>query len=433
MSDKHFLLLIAEDKQVISYRPRFAALTDNALAAILLQQMIYWWKQVEGRPFYKFRAPCQHKLYLSGQSWTEELEWSVHEFDSALKVIGTKITHGVSKQSILSAKLPERAVKESVTTFRARLTAALKCMVLYWTDASRVTWYLPNADLLGKCISRIYLDKSYGLRYLVTPHSVITQQNAQSGVTLSSSETTTEITSETTSENKAAVVASTATTATPIDSNTEYSLLNTTPSSPTLEVIPQSMSALPAELPPTPLSPPSPEQQTLWEAAWFQFEHQCDRASFEMYGRGAQLLGVEGNTFVIQARTIQARTMLQGRFYRNLQRIMSDCGASGAEIRFVLPQVSAPPPPPENGAAPPDHAMPTQAEIAAIMTLYAEEIGKLTRLIGEDISDTIQECGIEAVRYGISEAVRANVRNWRYAQKIAQSHIGMSSQQAETP
>lgn len=172
-----FLALLSEDKLVISYRPRFAALTDSALSAILLQQIIHWWKVKERQPFYKFRSPCKHTRYQDGQSWCEELEWNKYEFDNALKVIATKITTGVKKQDVLDTDMPERRQDESEPEFATRLAAALKSIVIYWTDSNRITWYQVNENLLGKFVGRIYLDKSYGLRYLEKSKVKSTQVN----------------------------------------------------------------------------------------------------------------------------------------------------------------------------------------------------------------------------------------------------------------
>lgn len=158
--------LLAEDKTVISYRKSFARLTGDPLAALLLQEIIYFWHLKERKPFYKFRAPCHNPLYKEGDAWTEELEWSVSKFDHALKIIGTKIRHGESKKTVLATDMPQRAAGESNAQFLARLTDALACMVIYWTDSNHVTWYQVNESLLAKFINRIYLDKFYGARYL---------------------------------------------------------------------------------------------------------------------------------------------------------------------------------------------------------------------------------------------------------------------------
>lgn len=157
--DLALLSLLAEDRDVISYRPRLRQITGRVTAAILLQQVLYWFRKSGWRPFYKFRAPCDHRFYRSGDSWTEDLGFSPAEFDTAISAIGTKITKGVSKADALAGN-------------------EVRNLVLYWTDAGRVTWYLLNLRLLGNCIKSIYL---------VNTDSVIS----------SSSETTTETTAET--------------------------------------------------------------------------------------------------------------------------------------------------------------------------------------------------------------------------------------------
>lgn len=188
MSDEGsvYLSLLAEDKHVIAYRPKFAALTDSAMSAILLQQMIHRWKKQQGEAFYKFKQACQHERYREGDSWCEELEWNAYEFDQALKVIGTKVTKGVKKQELLDTEPPTRNEGESDEDFLKRLETAVSRIVLYWTDSNRVTWYLLNEKLLGKFVGRIYLDKFYGLRYLKKSIASVTQKNRWLKRTLSS-------------------------------------------------------------------------------------------------------------------------------------------------------------------------------------------------------------------------------------------------------
>src|SRR5512139_3732000 len=114
--------LMAEDKEMIAYRPKLNRITGSVLASVLLQQANHRFVNNGEQPFYKFRAPCQHALYRPGDSWIEELGFSGDEFDAALKRIGTKIVAGTSKAEALQK------------TDRTGL-------VLYWTDSNRVTWY----------------------------------------------------------------------------------------------------------------------------------------------------------------------------------------------------------------------------------------------------------------------------------------------------
>lgn len=197
MSEQIYLELLAEDKDSIAYRPRFAAFTGSALAAILLQQTVYWWKKKAGKAFFKFRTPSNHKLYQVGDSWCEELEMNPYEFDTALKVIGTKIVKGMSKTDMLKTSMPIRNDGETDPEFYKRLKVGVSRCVIYWTDSSRVTWYLLNAQLLGNFVSRIYLDNCYSLKYLKSANIAITRQNAKIKDTSEESEITPEKTTTT--------------------------------------------------------------------------------------------------------------------------------------------------------------------------------------------------------------------------------------------
>lgn len=155
-----FAEILAEDRNVISYRRRLNYITGSVTATILLQQIIHRASTNGYKPFYKFRSPCEHSLYREGDSWVEELGFTPREFDGALHRIGTKITKDVKKKEIL----------ESDDT---------KALVIYWTDANRVTWYQLNERLLGDILEIIYdpdwakanLQKG---KYLIIPETVNT-------------------------------------------------------------------------------------------------------------------------------------------------------------------------------------------------------------------------------------------------------------------
>jgi chromosomal replication initiator protein len=78
------------------------------------------------------------------------------------------------------------------------------------------------------------------------------------------------------------------------------------------------------------------DAQTLWDSAYHQLELQLDRASFETWLRGACLLGVEGDEFIIGVRNEYAREMLRHRLYRNVRRVLSDVCGKAVELRFEL-------------------------------------------------------------------------------------------------
>lgn len=168
MSDNTVLLkLMSEDKKKVLYRPTLARMTDNVLAAILLQQVIYWWTENGSQPFYKFRSPSPKvKQYRTGDSWCEELEWSAAEFDTAIKTIGTKVTKGVGKKDLLATEFPIQGTDEGIVEYFERVKTALSRIIIYWRDANNLTWYQINQDLLGKFINSIYLSNSHCLKHL---------------------------------------------------------------------------------------------------------------------------------------------------------------------------------------------------------------------------------------------------------------------------
>lgn len=150
--------LLAEDGHAIAYRPSFRRIADSALSAILLGRIWHWWKQKGGKSFYKFKEPCDHKLYVEGDSWTEELGFSRSEFDTAIKKISTKVTRGMKKAEAMDWKDENGEMRPP------------QYIVLSWTDSSRVTWYWVNELLfqgyvlmaanpsLGKAEIRLYLE-----------------------------------------------------------------------------------------------------------------------------------------------------------------------------------------------------------------------------------------------------------------------------------
>jgi hypothetical protein len=77
------------DFKTIAYRPELRAITNSVTATILLQQVFFRWVNNDSKPFYKFKEPCNHKLYKPGDSWCEELGFSRAEFDTAWNALAT--------------------------------------------------------------------------------------------------------------------------------------------------------------------------------------------------------------------------------------------------------------------------------------------------------------------------------------------------------
>lgn len=132
---------LARDKTVISYRPELNRVIGKVTSTVLFQQILYFSDLADDQPFYMFREPCAHERYQTGKSWTEVLGITAYEFDGAISAIGTKVTRGQSKQSAFDAN-------------------DLAHLVIYWTDASRVTWYQLNARIAEALLDFAYSELS---------------------------------------------------------------------------------------------------------------------------------------------------------------------------------------------------------------------------------------------------------------------------------
>ena len=65
-------------------------ITGSVNAALLMSQLEYWFKRMKHKPFYKFKKRCEHPQYMEGDSWTEELGFSIDEFNAAFNKIGKR-------------------------------------------------------------------------------------------------------------------------------------------------------------------------------------------------------------------------------------------------------------------------------------------------------------------------------------------------------
>lgn len=81
--------ILADDKNIILYRPSLNPITGSINATLLFSQLLYYAK-ISNNKFYKFKEPCEHKLYQQGNSWCEILGFGVKAFDSALKALKDK-------------------------------------------------------------------------------------------------------------------------------------------------------------------------------------------------------------------------------------------------------------------------------------------------------------------------------------------------------
>ena len=123
-------LMGLDDRKIIGYRPKLNAEVGSVLSTIVLCQAMYW-AQHFGNPFYKFIEPCKHSNYRKGDSWVEELGFTRHEFQFAIKRIGQKL----SKKN-------------------AEIDYGV--FIWYWTDMSRVTWYQVNWKRVNEAFDAVY-------------------------------------------------------------------------------------------------------------------------------------------------------------------------------------------------------------------------------------------------------------------------------------
>jgi len=158
------LKMIAKDNRAIAYRPEIAAILGGVTAAILLQQVAYWYN-LTGRAFYKYRAPCDSSRL--GDTWVEELGFSPAEFDYARKKIAARVKP--AQTILLPQSLPTRLADESDAAYFQRLqkSGIFASLVIYWTDARHRTYYKINEPLF---------DALFALAYPASPDSANSNQ-----------------------------------------------------------------------------------------------------------------------------------------------------------------------------------------------------------------------------------------------------------------
>lgn len=123
-------LEIMDSRDSIPFRRSNRYIAGSINGALLLEQIVYWYAKMGQKPFYKIKEPCDSPQYKIGQSWCEELGFSSREFDTAIKLIGQKI----SKKIIRDENI----------------------LVHYWVDFRRLTFYEINMELYSKLKNEYY-------------------------------------------------------------------------------------------------------------------------------------------------------------------------------------------------------------------------------------------------------------------------------------
>lgn len=175
--------ILAEDPKLVTYRPSLRKLIPSVNGVILFQQILHWSYTVKGK-FYKFAEPCNHALYKEGDSWQEEIGFSAKELRTALDSFAFKC--GKKNRDELGDKYEE---------------AKNNALVLYYTDASRVTWYVINEQVVENSLRGLYLINSHRAVTTNSQEEVI-NESARPAVTI------TETTTETTTKNKNTICSS---------------------------------------------------------------------------------------------------------------------------------------------------------------------------------------------------------------------------------
>jgi len=81
----NILEFLANDTTILPYRKELREIAGGVAATIFLSQLLYWVKR-KGNGFYKFKTPSEgNQYYKAGDSWCEELGFSVDELDGAIK------------------------------------------------------------------------------------------------------------------------------------------------------------------------------------------------------------------------------------------------------------------------------------------------------------------------------------------------------------
>lgn len=155
VTDTPYYNTALNDLSAIPYQRRYRSFCKSVTATILFQQIMYRWKKNGEKPFYKFISPCGHKAYKKGDSWQEELGFSLREFESAIKRIAVK------KKS--SDKLEDLLMDN---------------VIVYWNTQDRMTYYVFNKFIADKLIKKAIDEEKAGQRsnnYVNNPYLLKTQ------------------------------------------------------------------------------------------------------------------------------------------------------------------------------------------------------------------------------------------------------------------
>ncbi len=119
-------------RNTIPYVKELHVIAGGVLGCLVMQQLDYWF---EGHPegFYKFLEPSDHPAYKNGDSWTEEMGMTRHEFRTAFDKIGIRYK---SKSDF----------DQAVDKFQGQFYCS------YVDRRSNLTYYFRNHDLVDAAL-----------------------------------------------------------------------------------------------------------------------------------------------------------------------------------------------------------------------------------------------------------------------------------------
>ena len=107
---------LSEYEGAIKYYPCLRRKIGSVNAAILLQSAIDAHIEADGS-FSRFKEPCDHSDYSSGESWCEKLGFTRREIDTALKRLGRRVTANTPLKGDEKHLITWRTSRDNITTY----------------------------------------------------------------------------------------------------------------------------------------------------------------------------------------------------------------------------------------------------------------------------------------------------------------------------
>lgn len=124
----------------VKFDPRINQLTGCYRATLILSTLEYWFqKKPEG--FYKFIEACPHRLYKSGDSWTEQLDCDRKSFASSFDRIAVRYKS-------------RRAYDKAEDKFQEKMYASI------YDRNTNQTYFVRNHELANKVLADLFPQKN---------------------------------------------------------------------------------------------------------------------------------------------------------------------------------------------------------------------------------------------------------------------------------